>query len=426
VLDKLPATNLAGLERVGPSLAPEAEPETPARLSALPALAVGAAGMSPTAPPIGGRRDHSIVDTLRRRQAKSDQVDARKDSTGGRRGDVLGGLRRASARQLAPAIGDRRNPASHTLRRTIIRDAGSQRQALTEAEVVALVREHPTRAQEILEAYASSDEYSYVSTRRGLTLNKQRPLQPRNGGGGMYGRISGQNSATPGWDHLVAAAEIAATEGDIEKKKGGVETYGQKPVPVKNVSKKRVAQHKKKWKADTGDESARAHVLRTVGDELANSFDWDITHLAGWAQAGPSADTMNHNLVAASDHANTEMMFFDDLITGNREVIVKTSAEVYAGTLVAKSIHMEFVHVDAPDRPFFTHDVSGLRPKISPDEAAELRARAHYEITATLDSLAALVSMPQIHNSQSNNNTTTAMTDSDSQGGMMQANSGGT
>jgi len=466
VLDNLPARNLAGLKREGASPAPKAEPETRAWMPALPTLALGADGISPTAPLIdgrrdhsivdtlrrlqaksdqadalkdstgdrggdvlgglrrasawhlasatGGRRDHSIVDTLRRLQAKSDQLDARKDSTGGRRSDVLGRLRQASAWHLASASGGRRNSATHTLRRTITRDAGSQRQELTEDEVEELVKKHPNRAQEILDAHASSDEYFYASLRGRLALSKQSPLQPRSGSGGMFGRIGGKNSATPGWDHLLAAGETATIEWDIETKTGGVETYGQKSVPVKSVSQKRVAKHQRKWKVETGgDKSARAHVLRTVGEELANSFDWDITHLAGWAQAGPSADTMDHNLVAASNHANTEMMFFDGLITGNREVIIKTRAEVYTDTRVAKSIHMEFAHAAAPDQPFFTRDVSGLRPAISPDEAKELRKTAQYQITATLDTVDTLMNMPQAQNSQSSNNMTTVMADSD-------------
>ena len=69
-------------------------------------------------------------------------------------------------------------------------------------------------------------------------------------------------------------------------------------------------------------------------------LDWEITHLKGYAQVGPAADVRDENLVAATTYANTEMMFFDRLVTGDRDIIVRTSAEVFGGTRVAKTITM--------------------------------------------------------------------------------------
>lgn len=302
-------------------------------------------------------------------------------------------IRRSPAEQVPPvapaprAVRSAGSGRPDVIRRVIVSNVDVDT-PIGDAELQRLRADHPTRRADIDTAMSSPDRFSYRESRSGLALNKVKVAKAKRTGA-MFGRVGGHADADEALQQLAHVASLANVHDSLAA--SGMDTIGQYGMPVQQVAKKRQGKHRATFQRETGSSSAGEYAAQIHAD--LSGLDWEITHLKGYAQVGPAADVRDENLVAATTHANTEMMFFDRLVTGNRDIIVRTSAEVFGGTRVAKTIAMSFAHRAAPDRPIFTRTVYALRPRITKEEAQQLEQEAKVGITMTLEAALALLDL---------------------------------
>jgi hypothetical protein len=263
---------------------------------------------------------------------------------------------------------------------------------LTATEVEQYKIHYSGQANEIQKAHESPDLYVVWELRDRLSIQKLEPLAPPTSFGSMYGRIGGVEGEMYGIELLVSAVDAIAVHEAAQFVHQRLLTQDPGRMPVVPVTIPRNSAHRRTFQQATGHPSAKQAAEATHGPESASKHSWEILHLGGYAQVGPRANTMQDNLVVATRHANTEMMFFDSLITGNPTIMVETTALVYANTHVAYEIRMKF---STGGVVFFERTVPAIRPPISSEEAARLRERARTEISGVLDAIAALITLKE-------------------------------
>ncbi len=151
---------------------------------------------------------------------------------------------------------------------------------------------------------------------------------------------------------------------------GPTEVRGLGPTPVLvNVPYRDPNEHRTVFKQMSGFNSSTQY-QESLGMRAPNT-DYEILHAMGHGEGGPITQAPN-NLASASHGANTEMIPFDNAISGNPNVLVDTRFHVRSGTHRAERIEQSFSHIDFPNDPFHHRVIDGDRPPVTRSEYDQL------------------------------------------------------
>jgi hypothetical protein len=157
----------------------------------------------------------------------------------------------------------------------------------------------------------------------------------------------------------------------------GLKTVERSLSPTKITDKidKRNNQHAHTFKKGTNQPSAKRHAEEAGLDIPARM---EILHAQGYGQIGRKGDTELNNLAAGSHGANTQMIPYDNVMTGNKNVTVTSRHNVFKDTYVADTITQSFTHPNyqGGNFPFFEQHIAGDRSDVTRDEYKEHKERA--------------------------------------------------
>lgn len=123
------------------------------------------------------------------------------------------------------------------------------------------------------------------------------------------------------------------------------------------------------------ERSAKKHAQRT-GLDIPTRME--ILHAQGYGQVGTVGDTRASNLGAGSFGANSQMIPYDDAVSGHTRVQVTSHHHFYPGTQVLESTTQSFAHPSFQfgSNPFFSQSIAADRTPVTRDEYSGHEARA--------------------------------------------------